>query len=350
MFSSLRSVARLNQLSQWFSMPKPLSLFSTLSASTPISTSSLNEEVVFNKNLNGRIITLNRPKAFNALNLNMIQQIKQKLQVWEESDQANVIILKSDHPKAFCAGGDVKTIVQKLNSGDSEYGLQFFTHEYQLNHLIGTFRKPIVALMDGITMGGGVGLSVHAPFRVVTEKTVFAMPETAIGFFPDVGATFFLPRLEGSWGSFLGLTGHRLEAGDLTRLGLATHYIPSQQLPFLQQRLSELPSLNWESVYLTLEAFAQVPPPPKTVLEHGAWIQRCFQHTELPAILHALRQETNDTAQSVLASLSTMCPMTLQLTLMQIQAGKKKKKKRDAFYFNFFNFFIPWINIRWIAF
>ena len=163
-------------------------------------------ETVGNKGL----ITLNRPKALNALNLDMIRKIAPALRQWEADDKV-LVLVKGAGGRAFCAGGDVRTIVESRNAADSSLSKDFFMEEYQLNYLISTLEIPYVALIHGITMGGGVGLSVHGYYRVCTEKTLFAMPETAIGFVPEVGGTYFLPRLKGKLGLFLALTGYRLK-------------------------------------------------------------------------------------------------------------------------------------------
>ncbi|XP_076229209.1 3-hydroxyisobutyryl-CoA hydrolase, mitochondrial-like isoform X1 [Nomia melanderi] len=169
-----------------------------------------NEDDILIKDVENRgIITLNRPKALNALNLSMVEKIYSILKKWETSKK--LVILEGTGEKAFCAGGDVKSIVVALKENDNNLGETFFRKEYTLNHLIGTYKIPYVALINGITMGGGVGLSVHGKYRVATEKTLFAMPETAIGLIPDVGGTYFLPRLKGKLGLYLGLTGERLK-------------------------------------------------------------------------------------------------------------------------------------------
>ncbi|KAL7080658.1 hypothetical protein ACQ4LE_000188 [Meloidogyne hapla] len=163
-----------------------------------------NGEVLIERIKQKLLITLNRPKALHSVNLPMIKQIYKALQ--EPSD---LVIIKGQGHKAFCAGGDVVAVSKSYQSGDKTERIydQFFRHEYKLNHLIGTLKKPYIALINGITMGGGCGLSINGPFRVATERTVLAMPETALGLFPDVGATHFLPRLPGQLGMFLGLTG-----------------------------------------------------------------------------------------------------------------------------------------------
>ena len=171
------------------------------------------DDVVFNSTYSVRTIELNRPQKLNSLDGSMCRKIIPRLLEWEKSDMISAVIMKGAGENALCAGGDVATLA-KWNQEGSE-GVQkstdYFALEYKLDHLIATYTKPYISFMDGITMGGGVGLSVHAPFRIATERTLFAMPETSIGFFPEVGGSFFLPRLDGRLGKYLALTSERLK-------------------------------------------------------------------------------------------------------------------------------------------
>jgi 3-hydroxyisobutyryl-CoA hydrolase len=171
----------------------------------------------------------------------MIRKIVPRLREWSRSDLANVVVIKGEG-RAFCAGGDVASLATQNKTGaeGQQASKDYFALEYKLNHLIATYKKPYVAFIDGITMGGGVGLSLHAPFRIATENTVFAMPETNIGLFPDVGASFFLPRLAGSLGTYLALTSEQLKGVQTFYAGVATHYLHSSSLPDLEARLAEL--------------------------------------------------------------------------------------------------------------
>ncbi|KAK5115815.1 hypothetical protein LTR85_009409 [Meristemomyces frigidus] len=199
------------------------------------------DDVLFNTHHGVRTITLNRPKKLNSLNGSMARKIVPRLQEWAKSQMANVVVIKGEG-RAFCAGGDVAALALSNKEGakGQQESKDYFALEYKLDHLIATYSKPYVAFIDGITMGGGVGLSLHAPFRIATENTVFAMPETTIGFFPDVGASFFLPRLDGELGLYLALTSEQLKGVDVFWAGVATHYIHSSSLPDLEARLSEL--------------------------------------------------------------------------------------------------------------
>uniref|UniRef100_A0A8C0XMF9 3-hydroxyisobutyryl-CoA hydrolase n=1 Tax=Castor canadensis TaxID=51338 RepID=A0A8C0XMF9_CASCN len=175
------------------------------------------------------VITLNRPKLLNALTQNMIRQIYPQLKKWEQDPHTFLIIIKGAGEKAFCAGGDIK-VISEASKAKQRLAQDFFREEYILNNAIGSCQKPYVALIDGITMGGGVGVSVHGQFRVATERTLFAMPETGIGLFPDVGGGYFLPRLQGKLGYFLALTGFRLKGRDVYRAGIATHFVDSRKV------------------------------------------------------------------------------------------------------------------------
>jgi 3-hydroxyisobutyryl-CoA hydrolase len=206
-----------------------------------------------------RNIILDRPAAYNALNLEMINLYAPQLRAWNDSDLCKIILQTSAHPKSFCAGGDVKGIVKLLPADCSHVplpALQFFEQEYKLNHLIATLKKPFVSLLNGIVMGGGVGLSVHGHFRVVTENTRFAMPETSIGLFPDVGGSFFLPRLDGQLGTFLGLTGYNLVGKDSFIAGIGTHFIHSDKLPLLTARLVELDTNDYSVINAVIDEFS----------------------------------------------------------------------------------------------
>eukprot|EP00890_Picochlorum_soloecismus_P000556 jgi/Picsp_1/1500/NSC_04978-R1_3-hydroxyisobutyryl- mitochondrial len=197
------------------------------------------------------ILTLNRPKALNALNLDMVNCLYGILMEWKSVSRPGAVVLTAGRDdrqlqksKAFCAGGDVKQIVQRGIQGDTEYGMNFFVREYFLDYLISGYDVPYMSIMDGIVFGGGVGASIHGTFQIATENSVFAMPECAIGLFPDVGGSYFLSRLEGGLGMYLGLTGARLKGIDLKLAGVATHYVHSSFIPKLLQDLETLPTLS----------------------------------------------------------------------------------------------------------
>lgn len=195
------------------------------------------------------IITLNRSRKLNSLNASMLSKLINIHQQQSQASWTNLIIHKSNISKSFCAGGDVVSVVQMVNINHFEAPIYMFQQEYSMNYMLGRLKKPVVALIDGITMGGGCGLSVHCPFRVATEKTKLAMPEMAIGYFPDVGASFFFTRLYGYLGWYLCLTGDVLQGVDNLIAGTATHYISSEKMPLVEQKLIELSLSNQDKHY-----------------------------------------------------------------------------------------------------
>lgn len=251
---------------------------------------------------------------------------------------ANVILVSGAGSKAFCAGGDVATLAQQNTKGKAgqEASKSFFAGEYQLDHLIATYSKPYIALLDGITMGGGVGLSVHAPIRIATERTVFAMPETSIGFFPDVGGSFFLPKLDGETGTYLALTSERLTGVQALYAGIATHYFHSSSLANLVGRLSELVfrdhatlSERLDLVNRTMAEFSTGLPSQKEEPIHLAGslrksIDRCFSPSSVEEIFTALSNETENPewAKKTLETLSGRSPTSLKVTLRQLRISK----------------------------
>ncbi|ERF74304.1 hypothetical protein EPUS_01991 [Endocarpon pusillum Z07020] len=306
------------------------------------------DDVLFNSLYGVRTIELNRPKKLNSLNGSMARKIVPRLREWEKSQMANVIIMSGAGTKAFCAGGDVAELAQQNNTPEGQRASSdYFALEYQLDHLIAIYSKPYIAIMDGITMGGGVGLSVHAPFRIATERTVFAMPETTIGFFPDVGGSFFLPRLDGEIGTHLALTSERLHGVQAFYAGIATHYIDSSVLTSLTTRLSELQFRDYATlpsrlklVNDTLSEFTSSLPSPTDFspeAKHGnlngnlrAAIDRCYAYNTIEEILSALEAESQSTsptampewAAATLSTIKTRSPTSLKVTLQQLRRGR----------------------------
>ncbi|GAB19423.1 hypothetical protein GOEFS_084_00100 [Gordonia effusa NBRC 100432] len=182
-------------------------------------------------------IILDRPKALNALDQSMVEDMYQVLVAWGDDDTVRTVLVTSASDRAFCAGGDIRAIREAAVLGDHEAITNYFSSEYRLDQLIANYPKPYVSLIDGAAMGGGLGISVHGEIRVVTEKALIAMPETAIGFFPDIGSTYFLPRLPDGVGNWLGLTGARVSGAQALQVGLATHAVVSDELPTLAEAL-----------------------------------------------------------------------------------------------------------------
>ncbi|TLS26476.1 hypothetical protein PpBr36_04489 [Pyricularia pennisetigena] len=298
------------------------------------------QDVLFSSLYGLRTIELNRPKKLNSLNLSMIKKITPRLLEWEKSDMANVIVMKGAGDKAFCAGGDVAALVEVNAKGGEgvQQSAAYFAEEYALDHLIATYQTPYIAFMDGITMGGGVGLSAHAPMRIATERTVFAMPETNIGFFPDVGASFFLPRLDGAIGTYLGLTGETLSGVNVFYTGIATHYMHSTTLPLLESRLAELRFNDYDSmqerlahITTAIEEYTTGLPHDQPILLAGELrqaIDRCFSHDSVAKIVAALQNEAEsgpvrEWAQKTLDTLNSRSPTSLHVSLRQLRIAQK---------------------------
>uniref|UniRef100_A0A493TNT0 3-hydroxyisobutyryl-CoA hydrolase n=1 Tax=Anas platyrhynchos platyrhynchos TaxID=8840 RepID=A0A493TNT0_ANAPP len=341
------------------------------------------DEVLLEKKGGAGIITLNRPKALNALNLSMIQQIYPQIKAWEQDPETFLIIIKGTGGKAFCAGGDIRAITDAGKVGD-KLAQDFFREEYTLNNAIGTCKKPYVALIDGITMGGGVGLSVHGHFRVATEKTLFAMPETAIaictlhflmfdpttyvnsemynrkfydpelhkergvpqeksdysepsyeiihvspedntGLFPDVGGGYFLPRLSGKIGYYLALTGFRLKGRDVLKAGIATHFVESEKLPDLEKDLIALKSASKENIADLLNSYhvkSKIDQEKEFVLdEHMEKINSLFSANSMEEIVKKLKEDGSPFAIKQLETINKMSPTSLKMTLRQLREG-----------------------------
>lgn len=242
----------------------------------------LEPEVILEQQGEAGVITLNRPKALNALNLSMVREILPRLRAWAKDPSVTRIIIKAAGEKAFCAGGDVRTLYDLGRAGRTSEALDFWREEYVLNDYIGTFPKPYVALVDGICMGGGFGLSAHGSHRVAGDRYLFAMPEVNIGLFPDVGGTHVLPRLPGAFGVFLALTGTRIRAPEAYACGLATDVVPSAAFPALEQAL-----IAGGDVDATVAAH-RVEPAPSAFADRAALIADLFARGSVAAILAGL--------------------------------------------------------------
>jgi len=276
------------------------------------------KEVILEEVDGAGIITLNRPKALNALSLAMVYEIMPRLMKWDEDSSVKMILIKGIGGKAFCAGGDVRAVADAAKLGEDV--TKFFREEYVLSHKIGTLKTPYVVLMDGITMGGGVGLSVHGKYRVATEKTIFAMPETAIGFFPDVGGGYFLPRLEGSLGLYLALTGKRLRGRDALFAGVATHFVSSELAPELEKTLVS----NSNDLEGVLSEFHK-----KSLNESETFsltnvkdkINSIFSAESVDLIFRRLEEDGSEWSLKQLEILKKMSPTSMCVTLEQMKRG-----------------------------
>ncbi|PHS20989.1 MAG: enoyl-CoA hydratase [Robiginitomaculum sp.] len=264
-------------------------------------------------------LTLNRPKALNALDLPMIRIMTRALLEWREDAAIAGVVVDAVGEKAFCAGGDILALTG-ARKNDASTPRDFYAEEYRLNTLIKEYPKPYVAMIDGIVMGGGVGISVHGTRRICGDRTLFAMPETGIGFYPDVGGSYFLPRLEGRLGTWLALTGARLKAADAFAFGIATDYAPSDQHGEILARLVEDTRISEEVVEI-IDSLTGVPGP-GTVLQYRAQIDKAFGADTVKGILNRLQDDGSDWAQKQIKTLNAKSPTALKVTLRQMHEGE----------------------------
>jgi enoyl-CoA hydratase len=286
------------------------------------------QDIIFDRVGGVGTVLLNRPHALNAFTLGMYRQFAPALHAWARDPAIHAVLVEGAGDRAFCAGGDVRAVYEagKGISGDADFTSVFFAEEYRIISFIHRFPKPYIAILDGITMGGGAGVSVNGAYRIATEKTMFAMPETGIGLFPDVGATRFLNLCPGQIGRYLGLTGARLVAADALYCGLATHFVPRERVPALK---GALVAMAWEAgrervqVEALLGEFA-ADPGPSPIAARRAAIDRCFAGDTMEAVLDALAAETEDRAwaEETRATLLTKSPASLRITLRQLVLGQ----------------------------
>jgi enoyl-CoA hydratase len=264
-------------------------------------------------------ISLNRPSALHALTLPMVHAMTQALLEWRDDPAVKCVVIDHADGRGFCAGGDIAFLRNSAMNDGGESGRKFFHDEYQLNHLLINYPKPVVAFMDGITMGGGVGISQPARFRVATENTKFAMPETGIGLFPDVGGGWYLSRLEGRVGQFLALTGARIAGAGCLSLGLATHYLTSNLLAEAKSRIATEDVERIDGILGTLS----VTPPDSNIIETIVQINRHFASDRLEDILASLEGDESEWAMKELATLRTKSPQTCKVALRQLAESLK---------------------------
>jgi enoyl-CoA hydratase len=265
------------------------------------------------------IVTLNRPQALNAVTHEMVRALRGMLEKWADDPAVTRVIIMAAGGRAFSAGGDIRALTDLGRAGKIDEAVQFWRDEYPLNAFIKNYRKPYVALIDGIVMGGGVGISIHGSHRVAGDKFQFAMPEVGIGFFPDVGATWFLPRLPGELGAYCALTGGRFNAADACAAGIATHRVPSARFADLFEGLcGNVP------VDAVIAAFAETTGE-GSISARRAAIDRLFAGTRVEDILHALDSENGEHADWALATAANIrakSPLSLKLALAQLRRGK----------------------------
>ncbi|MEL7347354.1 MAG: enoyl-CoA hydratase/isomerase family protein, partial [Pseudomonadota bacterium] len=284
------------------------------------------EDILFEHRGALGLVTLNRPKALNALTHAMALALEAKLDTWTKDDAVQVVAIQGAGDRAFCAGGDIRALYEAGRPGGERgrANFQFYADEYRLNAKIKRFPKPYVALLDGIVMGGGVGVSIHGSHRIATERTVFAMPETGIGLFPDVGGTWFLPRLPGQTGLWLGLTGARLKGEAAVRAGIADFQIPSHRLAWLIDWLAEG---RWETAPAgrTLDLGLSDDCPQRFTqrlgLDEQPAIDRVFAAHGVAGIIDRLEGLGTEWAKGQLATLAAKSPICTEIAFRQIRAG-----------------------------
>jgi enoyl-CoA hydratase len=271
-------------------------------------------EVLFEVRGRAGLITLNRPKALNALTTAMARAMRDQLAAWAGDHKVERVVIEGAGDKAFCAGGDIRALYDWGQAQDTAF-LDFYREEYLLDAATKRFPKPYVAIMDGITMGGGVGVSVHGSHRIATERLTFAMPETGIGLFPDVGGTYFLPRCPGETGMYLGLTGARLKAADAIFASIADTHVGSDRLDDLREALCAETDLD-----AAIARFSQ-DPGPAPLAEHRGTIDRWFAEGSVEAIVSALEADGGDWAARTATIIAAKSPTSLRITYRQIREG-----------------------------
>jgi len=272
----------------------------------------MTDDVIIRREGSAGILSLNRPKAIHALTQEMCIAMSAALSQWASDPAVTAVIIDHAEGRGFCSGGDINLLRQSALTDNGVSGRAFFHAEYQLNHQLFTYAKPIIAFMDGITMGGGVGISQPAKYRVATANTRYAMPETGIGLFPDVGGGWYLSRLGGHVGPFLAVTGGRIDGSDCLWAGLATHYLDVATLAEAKARICA-----GEKVSAVLNGLAHVPPPSK-LAAHATDIARHFAHDRLEDILASLAADPGEWAQAELAALRTKSPQSCKVSLREL--------------------------------
>jgi enoyl-CoA hydratase len=280
------------------------------------------DDILFERRDAAGIVTLNRPKALNAVTHDMVRALRIQLDHWAVDDAVTRVIIVAAGDRAFSAGGDIRVLYDLGKSGRQDEALKFWRDEYPLNVAIKNYRKPYIALIDGIAMGGGVGVSVHGSHRIAGDRFSFAMPEVGIGFFPDVGATWFLPRMPGELGTYCALTGERFGIADAVTAGIATQRVPSVRFAALLDGLA-----GTVPVDAVVTALGE-PAGTGAIGQRKSTIDRLFKGNRVEDILAAIDREADSAggdaewAQKTAAIIRTKSPLSLKLALAQVRRGK----------------------------
>lgn len=283
------------------------------------------EQVLVEGRAKSRAAVLNRPSALNALTTSMAARLNRLYESWEENPDIGFVLMKGSG-RAFCAGGDVVTLSEFLHKGEVEECRVFFETLYKFIYLLGTYLKPHVAIMDGITMGGGAGISLPGMFRVVTDKTVFATPEAQMGFHPDAGASYYLSRLPGYLGEYLALTGDKLNGVEMIACGLATHYSLNSRLALIEDRVGALMTDDPSVIEMSLAQYGDLVYPDRSVLQKIGKIDEIFSHDTVEEIVNALEKEAansyDEWCTTTLKKLKEASPLSLKISLRSIREGR----------------------------
>lgn len=266
------------------------------------------------------LITLNRPQALNALNDEMIKALTTQLAAWAVAPHIKAVVICSNSEKAFCAGGDIRNLY-KLGRTDQEAIKGFFYNEYRLNYQIAKYPKPYIAFLDGITMGGGAGISIHGSLRLATDNLAFAMPETGIGFFPDIGASYFLSRCPDQLGLYIGLTGTRLTAADAFSAKLVDNIVAKDSLPGIIQAIANNQIQNTIDINTCINDYL-IPAAGSSLARNKQAVKQHFSHPSLEAIMLSLQEDTSTFAQQTLTTLLSRSPTSLRVTYETITQGQ----------------------------
>lgn len=269
------------------------------------------------------VMTLNRPGVLNSLNHSMVNAMYDQLRIWESADRIKAVIIRAAEGRAFCAGGDLRLTYDRIKARDPVM-TNFFHDEYLLNRKIFHYPKPYIALLDGITMGGGVGISVHGSHRIASDRLLFAMPETGIGFFPDVGGSYFLPRLPGHIGYYLGLTGARIASDECVQLGIANQKVSQDAFPELMNELARQPFTGdpRAAVSKIIEQY-RVPVKSSQLIEQQQMINHCFGANTMEEIMNALHHCEDSICKEAAVVIAKKSPTSLKISLRAMQEGKR---------------------------
>ncbi|XP_071715692.1 3-hydroxyisobutyryl-CoA hydrolase 1-like [Rutidosis leptorrhynchoides] len=288
--------------------------------------------ILFEEIFGARKVILNRPKKLNTLNYEMLRNMYEKLKVYENDPTIKLVILKANG-KVFCAGGDLTSAYTFVGLGHWSFGASYYRKEFCLDYLLATYKKPTVAILNGSVMGGGVGISIHSTFRIVTENTIFAMPEVLIGLFPDVGASYFLSRLPGFFGEYMGLTGARLNGAEMLAFGLGTHFISSKNLKSMENALEKLVESSDAPSVATISMIINKFSEGVKLKTDGAYarlkmINQCFSKDSCEEIVSSLEHLALEVKEKwindAITSMKAATPMGLKIFMRMIREGRSK--------------------------